>query len=158
MTPATGEDELFARLERAVESVFESLVHASDESGGGAGAEPRPTLSVELGVDFTGLLAGTVAVRCSVDAAPDLARRFVVLEPGDRIEELEGVLGECANTLTGALETTTVDAPGELQLGLPYKLSDGKDARAVAYRLQKGPVSVEIRLDPVDVDENEVAA
>ena len=107
------------------------------------------------GVDFTGELNGTVAVRCTAEGAMDLARGLLMPEEGETValEEIEDALGECANLLAGALKTKALDPVGSFKLGLPYKLDNwGNDGRAVAYNLTKGAVSVEIRLSESTTD------
>ena len=154
------EEELLERLKSSVEDVFQTLVISFREAAsqgaengialeGDNGVLEHVDIEQQYGVDFTGALSGTVAVRCSADGAMDIARGLLMLEDGDTLEadEIADALGECANMLTGSLKTTALDPLGEFELGLPYAVTDWQsDGRAVAYRLTEGAVSIEIRM------------
>jgi len=159
-TLAECEVELLGHLEVAVKDVFTTMCPAMSELV--ASVEPHPVLegnrstehvSVEAVVEFSGPATGAVVLRCTPEAAADIARGLLMLGEGETVElsEVRDALGECANMVTGALKTRALDPHGEFRLSVPkldtlVNLPAQRRCGRLVFELSEGSAAIEIWL------------
>jgi len=160
-------DGLLELLKESVQEVFTTMVFnfceaavrdSSDEGElvveNGSGETERVRVDTEAAVDFSGEINGAVVLRCTADGAMDIARGLLMMDAGDALEmeEVADALGECANMMAGSLKTKGLDPHGDFHISVPRVSGpeserDGTQRGSLAYRLEQGLISVEIRMD-----------
>lgn len=159
-TLAECEVELLGHLEIAVRDVFTTMCPAMSELVASAeplsaveGAGPVANVSIEAVVEFSGPATGAVVLRCTPEAAADIARGLLMLGEGDSVElaEVRDALGECANMVTGALKTRALDPHGSFRLSVPkldtlVNLPEQRRCGRLVFQLSEGSASIEIWL------------
>lgn len=159
-TLAECEVELLSHLEVAVKDVFTTmcpamreLVASTDPHPVLDGVKPAEHVSIEAVVEFSGPAIGAVVLRCTPEAAADIARGLLMLGEGDTVElaEVRDALGECANMVTGALKTRALDPHGTFRLGVPkldtrVNLPQPRRCGQLVFRVSQGAAAIEIWL------------
>lgn len=159
-TLAECEVELLSHLEVAVKDVFTTmcpamreLVASTDPHPVLDGVKPAEHVSIEAVVEFSGPAIGAVVLRCTPEAAADIARGLLMLGEGDTVElaEVRDALGECANMVTGALKTRALDPHGTFRLSVPkldtlVNLPEQRRCGRLVFQLSEGSAAIEIWL------------
>ena len=168
-------EELIDVLKDCVREVFVSMLFSFDA---GDACEPEgdaiaPALPSEPGgfdcgieVEFSGAVSGAVVLRAGRQAAEEITRSMLMMEPDEVLEDEDVVdaLGECVNLVAGTLKTRALDPLGTFQLAVPASLNPASvnpalgdrevaSGRRQVYRLSQCSFSMEIWTDAASAEE-----
>lgn len=168
-------EELIDVLKDCVREVFVSMLFSFE--GGDAcvpdGEAVAPALPTDpssfdcgIEVEFSGAVSGSVVLRAGREAAEEITRSMLMMEPDEELEDddVADALGECVNLVAGTLKTRALDPLGTFQLAVPAPLSpasinpslgerDVASGRRQVYRLSQCSFSMEIWTDAVSAEE-----